>query len=167
MELKKKTELLHEDKQDNGVYGIQMIKTAGLTTLSRSGLWRGTVFRLWTQQAEVKIMMGIICTHYQHLHTDQKGRFCYFPRSLKGRRLGRHHFCLCLSLGSLAWLWPYLQQQHTFIPLGLHSSRTFSISYTCSSFKTITKIIKQSCKDDQKTVSKLLLNNPLKGFSIE
>lgn len=145
MELKKKTELSHEAKQGDGVYDIQMIKMADLSTLSRSGLWRGTVFRLWTRQAGVRIMMGIICTHYQHLHTDQKKKgFVISLGVSKGGDGGLHHFCLCLSPGSLA--------ATTHIPRGLHLSRTFSISSTFSSFKTIVKIIKQRCKDDQKTV---------------
>lgn len=26
-----------------------------------------------------KAMVDIVCTHYQHLHRDQKGRLCHFP----------------------------------------------------------------------------------------
>lgn len=127
-----------------------MIKTAALATLGRSVLWREPVFRLWTRQAGMRIMMVIICTHYQHLHTDQKERLCYFPRSLKGRRWGASPF-LSVSESRLLSMAVAVPTATTHIFSGLHSSRTLSISDTFSSFKTFAKIIKQSCKDDQKT----------------
>lgn len=93
--------------------------------------------------------------HYMHTlsastHRPER-KALLFPSESQREEMGGASPFLSVSESRLLSMAVAVSTATTHISSGLHSSRTLSISDTFSSFKTFAKIIKQSCKDDQKT----------------
>lgn len=61
----------HRQTRKQGIY-MRMNKQSGLANLDRSSLYRRAFLRPKPTLMAEKNTMDILCTHYQHLHVDQR-----------------------------------------------------------------------------------------------